>query len=343
MKAIHHGWVSDISESSEEEDDYTPVKKYRLQDLKDNFEPYKVMVSMSCAGNRRMGMKEFNPEVQGNSWYIGAVGNVEYTGILITDLLKELGFDLEHLRDKHLIAESMDVDVLGKHYEVSVPMSMVLDPRNEVILAYQMNGEDLPLEHGYPLRLVVPGTVGVRNAKWVKALTISDEEATSTQQKENYKIVKEKDPKKIDYSKIKPIMGYIVNSAIGDPINKEVVTIAKDTPFYTIKGYAVGNQANGVPVDRVELTFDGGKTWVKSTIVQKEEKAPGSKVFSWVLWEHKVNLLEHMNPATNTVTVTCKCYDVEGNTQDKTMEEINNLKGLLNNTPHTIEFTVKLA
>ena len=59
-------------------------------------------------------------------------------------------------------------------------MSIVLDPLSEVILAYEMNGEPIPLDHGYPLRLVVPGTVGVRNAKWVKSLTISDEEARST-------------------------------------------------------------------------------------------------------------------------------------------------------------------
>ena len=78
-------------------------------------------------------------------------------------------------------------------------MTMAIDPINEVILAYEMNGEDIPAEHGYPLRLVVPGVVGVRNAKWVRALRISDEEARSTQQKENYKIITEKDTKKINY------------------------------------------------------------------------------------------------------------------------------------------------
>jgi sulfite oxidase len=57
---------------------------------------------------------------------------------------------------------------------------MVIDPSNEVMLAYEMNGKDIPIEHGYPLRLVVPGVVGVRNAKWVRALKISDDEARST-------------------------------------------------------------------------------------------------------------------------------------------------------------------
>ena len=97
------------------------------------------------------------------------------------DLLLDMGFTVESLKDKHLIAESMDVDVQGKNFQISIPMDMVIDPLNEVILAYEMNGTDIPIEHGYPLRLVVPGTVGVRNAKWVKSLIVSDNEALSVQ------------------------------------------------------------------------------------------------------------------------------------------------------------------
>jgi sulfite oxidase len=271
------------------------------------------MTAMSCAGNRRLGMKEHSGDVQGNSWYVGAIGNTVYTGVLITDLLKELGFNLDELQDKHLVAESLDIDVQGKNYSVSVPMSLVLDPLSEVIIAYEMNGEDIPIEHGYPLRLVVPGTVGVRNAKWVRALYVSDEEAKSTQQKENYKIVKEKDPKKIDYSQIKPIIGYVVNSAIADPVHKEVVTVSKENPYVTVRGYAVGNQTKGTPVDRVEVSLDGGKTWNRSTIISKEDKEPGKKVFSWVLWEYTINAIENAN-SDGRVTVTCKCYDTEGTT-----------------------------
>jgi sulfite oxidase len=88
---------------------------------------------------------------------------------------------LEKIKDKHLVAQSLDIDVQGKPFEVSIPMSMVVDPKNEIMLAYHMNGEEFPTEHGFPLRLIVPGVVGVRNAKWISSLTISDEEATSTQ------------------------------------------------------------------------------------------------------------------------------------------------------------------
>ena len=58
-----------------------------------------------------------------------------------------------------------------------MPISTVLDEKNEVILVYEMNGQELPMDHGYPLRLMVPGHIGVRCCKWVESITISDQEA----------------------------------------------------------------------------------------------------------------------------------------------------------------------
>lgn len=78
------------------------------------------------------------------------------------------------MKGKHLIAEGMDCDVVGNCFQVSIPLDRALDPSFEVIIAYAVNGEELPLDHGYPLRLVAPGIVGVRNAKWLKSLIISD-------------------------------------------------------------------------------------------------------------------------------------------------------------------------
>ncbi len=66
---------------------------------------------MSCAGNRRKGMKEVSKDVQGNDWYVGAIGNTVYTGVLVSEILKRGGFKREEIEGKHLIAESMDADV----------------------------------------------------------------------------------------------------------------------------------------------------------------------------------------------------------------------------------------
>ena len=96
-------------------------------------------------------------------------------------------------KGKHLIAFSLDADFQGKHFEVSIPIERALDPRNEIILAYELNGEDIPPEHGYPVRLICPGLIAVRSAKWVSKLIISDEDADSTMQRRDYKIIKETD------------------------------------------------------------------------------------------------------------------------------------------------------
>jgi DMSO/TMAO reductase YedYZ molybdopterin-dependent catalytic subunit len=85
----------------------------------------------------------------------------------------------EELAGKHLVAVSLDADFQGKHYEVSIPIERALDPRNEIILAYEQNGTDIETMHGYPVRLICPGYIAVRSAKWVSKLIINNEEADS--------------------------------------------------------------------------------------------------------------------------------------------------------------------
>jgi len=86
-------------------------------------------------------------------------------------------------------------------------MEHALDPSNQVILAHSMDDKSIPVDHGYPLRLVVPGCIGVRNCKWVCKLEVSDEEAESAMQRRDYKIVKESDWSKINLADYPPIMG----------------------------------------------------------------------------------------------------------------------------------------
>jgi hypothetical protein len=103
---------------------------------------------------------------------------------------------------------------------------------------------------------VAPGIVGVRNAKWVKTLIISDEEVNSPYQKEIYKMISEMDPDKIDYDKYEAVMGQVINSAIVYPNLDQELKITKSSPFIPIKGWAVGNQYAGHPVDKVEVSLD---------------------------------------------------------------------------------------
>ncbi len=97
--------------------------------------------------------------------------------------------------------------MVGNCFQVSIPLERAIDPSFEVIIAYSVNGEELPLDHGYPLRLIAPGIVGVRNAKWIKSLIISDIPSQSAYQQELYKIVPNIDPQKVDYNLFSPAMG----------------------------------------------------------------------------------------------------------------------------------------
>lgn len=93
-------------------------------------------------------------------------------------------------------------------------MSIILDPKNEVILAYEMDGKPLTPDHGYPLKLIVPGSLGGRNTKWLGKLTISDKEADTPYQKRDYKYFREKDWTLTSPDDLPAVYTDVVNSAI---------------------------------------------------------------------------------------------------------------------------------
>jgi len=124
-------------------------------------------------------------------------------------LLETMGLREEDVKGKNLqlIAMAYDADFQGKHYEVSIPLDDALDPKNEVLLAYEMNGKEIPPVHGYPIRMLSPGYIGVRSAKWLNKLIISTEMADSTPQRRDYKIVKDADITKVDWNAWKCVYG----------------------------------------------------------------------------------------------------------------------------------------
>ena len=140
-----------------------------IEDLK-KMPSHSVTATIACGGNKRKQVAEKYPIIKGLKWTNGAVGNATYKGVLMRYILLDvMGQKEEDLLGKnlHLIAVGYDADFQGKHYEVSIPIDEALNPRNEITLAYEMNGQDIPAVHGYPVRMVSPGFIGVRSAKWV--------------------------------------------------------------------------------------------------------------------------------------------------------------------------------
>lgn len=159
-----------------------------VDDLRRRFTAHTVTTTIQCAGNRRSDMKANDDRaVRGLPWGLSAVGTARWTGVLLCDVLQRAGARQDDV--SHVVFQGRDTDHEGQPYEVSIPAATAFDPRRDVLLAYEMNGRQLPVDHGYPLRVIVPGTVGARQVKWLRRIILSRHESQSFWQQKDYKTV----------------------------------------------------------------------------------------------------------------------------------------------------------
>ena len=122
--------------------------------------------------------------------------------------------------------EGLDYDPSGTSYGSSIPIGKAMDPRADVILAYEMNGNPIPLDHGYPVRVIVPGVVGARNVKWLGRIIISKEESPAQWQQGDYKGFSPSTTwETVDFSKAPAIQEMPVTSAICVPTSNQKVEV----------------------------------------------------------------------------------------------------------------------
>ena len=100
--------------------------------------------------------KQFS-SATGLPWQKGAISNAKWTGVYMVDLLKLVNCDLNNKQIKHVIAEGHDFDPASKPYSASVQSEFALDPNNKVLIAYKMNDQAIPRDHGFPVRFIAPG------------------------------------------------------------------------------------------------------------------------------------------------------------------------------------------
>lgn len=123
-----------------------------------------------------------------------------------------------------------------------------------------------------------------------------------------------------------------INSAIGFPTEAAQLS----GPSVEIKGWAHGEGSAGTQATGVELSFDGGHSWQKADELVMEDKPEGQKVFSWTLWKYKLNT----SAMRGTVSVLVRATDSKGDLQTGTLDELYNLRGILNSAPHEVTFQV---
>uniref|UniRef100_A0A7S1FGN9 Sulfite oxidase n=1 Tax=Noctiluca scintillans TaxID=2966 RepID=A0A7S1FGN9_NOCSC len=290
---------------------------FTVGDLKTRFPTRKVWSALVCSGSRR---KELNIIKHGGGhidWH-SAVGNGEWEGVYLRDVLLSLGVSQDFAVAKHVEFEGADTHSSG--YRTSVPFATAFDPAGEVLLAWGLNGEALPPDHGFPLRVLIPGVTGARSCKWLTRITVQSEDTDHHMHKNYYKVL----PPHIMSPKghmeeilaVPPLYDININSVVFDP---PTGTPAVAGPL-KVRGYAYCG--GGRPVERVEVSLDG-TTWVQSTFTEQRRTAAG-KMFAWVWWETTVDF----DPAQHRELVV-RAWDSHINTQPE--RPIWNYNGMMNN------------
>jgi sulfite oxidase len=160
-----------------------------LNDVQDNFERVNVSATLQCAGNRREELMALESIPNELGWGVEAISHAVWSGIRLRDVLAEVGVQSE--TDLPLHVEFGGLDQVERHhkhfrYGGSIPLGKAMGP--EVILAYEMNGEPLPLVHGFPLRAIVPGYIGARSVKRLDQITVQNEPSQNYFQSHAYRL-----------------------------------------------------------------------------------------------------------------------------------------------------------
>ena len=154
-----------------------------------------------------------------------------------------------------------------------------------------MNGNPLPVNHGFPVRVVVPAVAGARAVKWLDHITVQLEESSNFSQQHDYKVLPpeatDSESAKPFWDKVPPLQEMPVNSVVGVPQTGETITVDR-TGRMTAQGYALPSGDYG-PITRVEVSSDNGKTWTDAEIIDQSDEKISSK-WSWVLWKCTVKL-----------------------------------------------------
>lgn len=217
-----------------------------------------------------------------------------------------------------------------------------MDPRSDIILAYEMNGKPLNRDHGYPLRIVIPGVVGARNVKWLGRIVISDKESNSHWQQNDYKgFSPSTDWDTVDFKKSPAIQNMPVTSAICTPEYGQNIQLDNEGCI-TVKGYAWSGGGNKIV--RVDVTTDGGKTWHIANLIHDTDNKenserimnsiPTGRHWAWTLWTIKIPI---KNNTTNEIEIWSKAVDSNYNVQPESFENIWNLRGVLSNAYHRVK------
>ena len=225
-------------------------------------------VTLECAGNSRNFLE---PNVKGVQWRLGAVGTAEWTGVPLSVLLDRAGVKPSA---REVILEGTDGGILEDpksppgqlHFARSIPVEKA---RADVLLAYKMNGSDLPPEHGFPVRAIVPGWYAMASIKWLQRIIVMDEPFTGYYQTIDYAYWK----RRAEVAELTPLTEMQIKAEIAKPAEGETVPANSSVRVHGAAWTSDGEIA------KVELSTDGASTWNQTNLLG--EPNPNA----WQLWE----------------------------------------------------------
>lgn len=296
-------------------------RSYSLAELKSKFKKYSYQLTLECGGN---GRAEFDPPAKGNQWTVGAVSCAVWSGARLRDVLEEVGIKPDAVYigyyggDVHL---SGDAD---KHpISRGIPIEKAL--LDETLIAYEMNGEEIPVAHGFPLRLVAGGWPASASGKWLQKLVIRNQVHDGEKMGgQSYRVPCEgvEPGAKVSDEEMCIIESMPVKSLITFPKTGAMIPDGKPLD---VRGHA---WAGELDVTRVDYSIDFGATWTSC-----ELKKPANRL----AWQHFATQVTF--PKTGYYEIWARATDAEGRMQPMVLPGWNP-KGYLNNACHRIAIKV---
>jgi nitrate reductase (NAD(P)H) len=315
------------------------IKTFKMDDIAKMPRVTKAVL-LVCAGNRR---KEQNMKRKtiGFNWGAAGVSNSLWTGVPLRELLRRFGYTAQNLESSS--SENLFVCFEGPEeelpkgdkgtYGTSIPLHKALDPSQDIMIAYMQNGEKLKPDHGYPVRLIIPGYIGGRMIKWLTKITITNKESDNFYHFRDNRILPSHVDEKIAdqenwWEKPEYIFNELnINSAITKPAHDEFISANyeenSNEKEYEIKGYAY--TGGGRKITRCEISLNGGYDWELCEIIRPTKATKYGKHWTWV----KFSKVVQISRLVDSPEVVCRAWDEANNTQPRDLTW--NLMGMGNN------------
>ncbi|WP_411817290.1 sulfite oxidase [Hyphococcus sp. DH-69] len=288
-----------------------------IDDLRNDFDPVTLQLQIECGGNGRRFM---TPAARGNQWSFGAISCAEWTGVRLADVLARAGLKETAVYTGHYGADPhLSGDPEKTPISRGIPIEKALEPHT--IIAFAMNGGDIPLLNGHPLRVIAPGWPGSCSQKWLTRIWVRDQVHDGPKMTgQSYRVPRFPVAPGVEVADedMKIIESMPVRSVITAPVTAS--RVAPGEPF-EVRGHAWAGDRS---VKAMDVSIDFGATWQQVSL-----DAPVNR-YAWQHWRTDLTL-----PEAGYFEIWARATDDAGVMQPATQPGWNP-RGYLNNLQHRI-------